>query len=800
MVFWWQKDEDGSVVDPTISPYGPDVQDLYNKMRVWKAYDRGGRPYVELKPCRGVPKKYKGHYTIAEDELTEVGVIWGEILPAGGKRLLDNETFELIEGGGGGQQTTGRRRSRQATDNLISSSEEEEEQGDAEGEGGEATTAMTRVARTHASGRRRLGETITESTMRRASGNLHYDTASSSSNEEEDKGGRRRPAGDAELEDDEDREKAMLEQYEKFYKKGERGAGGLGVGEDEWTPIVAHSKMVISDPTSSLSRPFENEDFLPPPVGVQDTLLERYGSLSFAELFITLAKPMLDLTVECTNIRLTQRRLQLLTFGEVLQYVGILIGMPLHPFSAEEKFWEGGRIGMVTYTDVKELSGMSYNRFKQVTSNLTFEDYRKVPPDTKEKDKAFKVARLTQTVRNKFTAPSSVGGLDTTKLAGQKVSLDEAMLRFEGLCPVGRAMPNKPIKKGLKLFMLVDYATGMIIDFMLDNGEFSKDSFGHLPWGSTGAVVLSLTEPLFHSKRIVIVDNYYTSPSLAKELLRKNLYMLGTWRKNRGVPDCILLPNKKPTRECPQGTFYLAVNESGDLPMCAIGFMDNAACYLLDTKFGHRPCVVKRRNKSTGKVSHLNVVQAIDDYNTGMGGVDQLDQLRCGRFGITMRGRRKKWTVRYFEGLIDIVKEQAFRMWNVMYSHDPAKELTHYEALSHLQDYVIDRNKNMYVSSNSSSSKGEEENDTSRNTESTTHVLCITPTSIPHYKIDKTTGEQVCRGNRLRQKRCTIKCEVSIGRHTGHGKRCNTRCKHCLKPICSEDCHKSHREEGLCTK
>ncbi len=94
------------------------------------------------------------------------------------------------------------------------------------------------------------------------------------------------------------------------------------------------------------------------------------------------------------------------------------------------------------------------------------------------------------------------------------------------------------------------------------------------------------------------------------------------------MPESILLPNKKPTRDCPQGTFYLAINESGTLPIGAIGFMDNAACYLLDTKFGHKPCVVKRTKRHTGKILHLNVVQAIDDYNRGMGAVDQLDQLR----------------------------------------------------------------------------------------------------------------------------------------------------------------------------
>ncbi len=75
-----------------------------------------------------------------------------------------------------------------------------------------------------------------------------------------------------------------------------------------------------------------------------------------------------------------------------------------------------------------------------------------------------------------------------------------------------------------------------------------------------------------------------------------------------------------------------------------------------------------------------------------MGAVDQFDQMRCGRLGITMRSKRNKWTVRYFETMLDFMKEQAYRIWAVMYNGTP-KELNHYmmpEANDSLQSWLAD--------------------------------------------------------------------------------------------------------------
>ena len=57
------------------------------------------------------------------------------------------------------------------------------------------------------------------------------------------------------------------------------------------------------------------------------------------------------------------------------------------------------------------------------------------------------------------------------------------------------------------------------------------------------------------------------------------------WDKRKGpFPEFLRLLSKKPTKKCPKGTFRSASALDGRL--WASSFMDNAACYMLDTAEG----------------------------------------------------------------------------------------------------------------------------------------------------------------------------------------------------------------------
>src|SRR3546814_8770137 len=66
-------------------------------------------------------------------------------------------------------------------------------------------------------------------------------------------------------------------------------------------------------------------------------------------------------------------------------------------------------------------------------------------------------------------------------------------------------------------------------------------------------------------------------------------------------------------------------------------------------------------------------------YNQKMGGVDVFDQKRCTFYGLGMKGRRRKWTVRLFEALIDMAITNAFVVWERMHAKQSPLHKGHFE-------------------------------------------------------------------------------------------------------------------------
>lgn len=116
---------------------------------------------------------------------------------------------------------------------------------------------------------------------------------------------------------------------------------------------------------------------------------------------------------------------------------------------------------------------------------------------------------------------------------GEHLSADEAMVLFTGnRFPIIRAMPNKPITRGMKLYMGVDYETKFVFDFNVCDGSISSENSTAYPYGATGRQIIKLLENLVGVGYKVYMDNYYTSIPLATELLSRHMYLIGTLRKD----------------------------------------------------------------------------------------------------------------------------------------------------------------------------------------------------------------------------------------------------------------------------
>ena len=175
---------------------------------------------------------------------------------------------------------------------------------------------------------------------------------------------------------------------------------------------------------------------------------------------------------------------------------------------------------------------------------------------------------------------------------------------------------------------------------------------------------MTLAAPYLDKGYHIYCDNFFSSPSLAFELLLRNTYMIGTCReKRKGVPATIKDRMKK--SRTPRGAsvsdFAVDANGSRLQPEVHCFFwMDKKAVGLINTITPPDVFATVIRHDSRGQDLEIQCPMAVKKYNQYMGGVDLADNLRktysCSRKGI-------KWYMRIFYYLIDTAAVNAFILY-----------------------------------------------------------------------------------------------------------------------------------------
>ena len=119
---------------------------------------------------------------------------------------------------------------------------------------------------------------------------------------------------------------------------------------------------------------------------------------------------------------------------------------------------------------------------------------------------------------------------------------------------------------------------------------------------------------------------YFPNPALCKWMVKRGGGLTGMWDKRKGpFPECLRLASKKPTKKCPKGTFKSASTMDGRL--WAFSFMDNAACYMLDTEEGGVSAQLlrmQRKGASRGEKIEVKGPNCNVFYQETMGVIDGL--------------------------------------------------------------------------------------------------------------------------------------------------------------------------------
>ena len=125
---------------------------------------------------------------------------------------------------------------------------------------------------------------------------------------------------------------------------------------------------------------------------------------------------------------------------------------------------------------------------------------------------------------------------------GLHLTVDEQLFPSKNRCSFIQYMPNKPDKFGIKTWMLVDVETKYILNGFPYLGKESDRPTDKL---QGEFIVEKLIEPYKNKGYCVTADNFFSSYTLVKNLLKKKTTFIGTVRKNKKeLPTCVKELNK----------------------------------------------------------------------------------------------------------------------------------------------------------------------------------------------------------------------------------------------------------------
>ena len=202
--------------------------------------------------------------------------------------------------------------------------------------------------------------------------------------------------------------------------------------------------------------------------------------------------------------------------------------------------------------------------------------------------------------------------------------------------------------------------------------------------GKITKLVLDMAKPLFGSGRIINTDNYYTSPVVAAELMKHDVYIRGTVRANRkGFPQGVMF-TKAEAKDRGRGTIKNMMDFKNQI--VAYGWVDGNPVHFLTSADGTGTSSVTRR---VGRESvRVRAPACIKKYNKGMQAVDRHDQLRA-LFSLCHRHGFKKYYVKLALGLIDIACVNAWLHWTLVNEEASKKRNARYKFFDDLADAFI---------------------------------------------------------------------------------------------------------------
>ena len=317
---------------------------------------------------------------------------------------------------------------------------------------------------------------------------------------------------------------------------------------------------------------------------------------------------------------------------EIKTFIGIIIFMGIVKLPRIAMYWSSD--ALCHQQTVSNL--MPYIRFFQIWRYFHLADNTTaLPRDNSNFDKIYRVREFLDLVMR---------NAQNLYRLHRDLSIDETMVPHKGRLSYKQYIKNKPVRWGIKLWVLCEAKTGFVYKFQVYLGKEGGVAEQHL----ARRVVKHLMEPLEGKYHHVYMDNFYSDPHLFLELETKKILSCGTIRSNRkGFPNDIVI-TKAMEKRMNRGDYLWRCHGN----LVAISWYDRRPVYIISTIHppdnNGAPCSVLRRSRG-GPREEIPCPPAQLDYQDYMGGVDLADQISTS-FSV-IRKSKKAWKKLFYYGL-----------------------------------------------------------------------------------------------------------------------------------------------------
>lgn len=169
----------------------------------------------------------------------------------------------------------------------------------------------------------------------------------------------------------EELQEQLMGQYKKWFGMGSIPGGSVEIWREVWKG---------GEEVNGGARPLNRDPFVPVPGSRQD-LIDRFQDAPPAKIVreLLMQNNFLDYIVSNTNKRMNKggggrKEARPLSVGELLQWVGIKVGMSLQSLPRERYYFINSEpIGAISFPSTPQRFGMPHKRFEAINRYLAFE-------------------------------------------------------------------------------------------------------------------------------------------------------------------------------------------------------------------------------------------------------------------------------------------------------------------------------------------------------------------------------------------------------------------------------------------